>query len=108
MTVPPANDAVIQLAPERVGALDTLNSPVATGPLPSRARLAPPSPGRFVLQVTIDEETHEALHYAQSLLGDSVPSGDLATVIKRAAQALVQVLEKRKFGKCARPRQQKR
>ncbi len=107
MTVPPTNDPVIQLAPERVGAPDTPNSAVEMGPLSSRARLDPLSPGRFALHVTIDEETHEALGYAQSLLGHSLPSGDLATLLKRAAQALVQVLEKRKFGKCARPRLQK-
>jgi 5-methylcytosine-specific restriction endonuclease McrA len=54
--------------------------------------------------VTIDQETHEALRYAQALLGHSLPSGDLAVVLKRAAQALVQVLEKQKFAKsdCSR------
>jgi len=96
------NDPVISLAPERVGALDEANSAVLMGPVSARGKLAPLAPGRFALQVTIDEETHEALRYAQALLGHSVPSGDLAKVLKRAANALVQVLEKQKFAKCAR------
>ena len=107
MTAPPVADFALQLAPERLGPLVTQDSPVGTEPLPSRARLAPLAPGRFALQVTIDEETHEALRYAQTLLGDSVRSGDLAAVLKHAAQTLVEVLEKQKFAKCARPRRQK-
>ena len=73
----------------------------------ARGKLSPLSPGRFALQATVDQETHDALCQAQELLGHSVPSGDLATVIKNAALAYVELLEKKKFAKCPRPRPQR-
>jgi 5-methylcytosine-specific restriction endonuclease McrA len=71
-----------------------------------RAKPAPLSPGRFALQVTVDQETYEQLRYAQALLGHAVPSGDVAEVLRRALHSLVQDLEKRKFAKCDRSRRQ--
>src|ERR1044072_822052 len=44
---------------------------------------------------------------ARELLGHSLPSGDLATVLKNAALAYVQLLERQKFAKCRRPRPQR-
>jgi 5-methylcytosine-specific restriction endonuclease McrA len=77
-------------------------------PLPpsvgSRARLEPLSPGRFALQVTLDQGTYDQLRYAQSLLGHAVPSGDVAEVLKRALDALVDKLEQKKFARSARSR----
>jgi 5-methylcytosine-specific restriction endonuclease McrA len=67
-----------------------------------RARLTPIAAGRYALQVTIDQETFDALGYAKSLLGHSVPSGDLAQVLGHALKALVTRLEKVRFAKCAR------
>ncbi len=90
------------LAPEPVVPSSGSNPPVGVGPLPERARLAPLSPGRYALQLTVDQETHDQLRYAQALLGHAVPSGDLAQVIERALDLLVQKLEQRKFGKSAR------
>ena len=86
----PASPApsAIQLAPEQA----------------VRAKLAPLSPGRFGLQVTVDQDTYDQLRYAQSLLGHAVPSGDVAKVLKRALDSLVEQLEKRKFARCARSR----
>jgi len=107
LTASCAGDPVIQLAPERVGSHVEPNPATSTEPLSSRAKLAPLSPGRFALQATIDQETHDALQYAQALLGHSVRSGDVATVLKRAMQTLVQALEKQKFAKSARSRPQR-
>jgi hypothetical protein len=73
---------------------------------PPRAKLAPLAPDRFALQVTISGTAHDLLREAQALLGHAVPSGDVAQVIERALEALVQKLESRKFAKCARPRPQ--
>jgi 5-methylcytosine-specific restriction endonuclease McrA len=82
--------------------------PLATATAaPPRGRLSPLSPGRFALQATVDQETHDALRQAQELLGHSVPSGDLATVLKNAALAYVELLEKKKFAKCRRPQPQR-
>jgi hypothetical protein len=72
-----------------------------------RARLAPLSPGRFALQFTVDQATHDKLRYAQALLGHALPSGDIAKVFERALDALVNQLEKQKFAKCARSRPQR-
>jgi HNH endonuclease len=69
-----------------------------------RAKLAPLSPGRYALQVTVDQETHQLLRYAQALLGHALPSGDVATVLHRALSELVQKLERQKFAKSARSR----
>ncbi len=81
-----------QLAPGPVAA------PVA------RPKLAPLSPGRFALQLTVDQETYDQLRYAQSLLGHALPSGDVVQVFRRALDALVRELEQHKFAKSARSR----
>ena len=85
------------------------NTPVQMEPLPSHPKLAPLSPGRFALQVTLNQHTYEQLRYAQALLGHALPSGDVAQVLERALVALVEKLEKQKFAKCAqsRPRSSK-
>jgi len=101
----------LQLAPERVVPSIESNTPVPMVPLAQapaeRTRLAPLSPGRYALQVTVDKETYEQLRHAQALLGHAVPSGDVAQVLKRALDSLVRELEKQKFAKCARPRPQR-
>jgi hypothetical protein len=65
-------------------------------------KVAPLSPGRFALQVTLGQGTHDKLRYAQSLLGHSVPSGDLAQVLDRALDSLIAQLEKQRFARSAR------
>jgi 5-methylcytosine-specific restriction endonuclease McrA len=70
----------------------------------SPARVTPLAPERFALQVTLDQETHDLLRQAQALLGHAVPSGNVSEVLKRSLQALVRVLEKRKFAATERPR----
>jgi 5-methylcytosine-specific restriction endonuclease McrA len=92
----------VQLAPERAVASVQVSSPSPVEPLSPRARIAPLSPERFALQVTITGTAHDLLRQAQALLGHTVPSGDVAQVIERALEALVQKLEKQKFAKCAR------
>ncbi len=59
--------------------------------------VAPLSPERFALQVTIGQGTHDKLRYAQALLGHAVPSGDVAAVLDRALDELIGALERRKF-----------
>jgi hypothetical protein len=113
--VEPAAEAVceswLQHAPGHV-VLDVHKVPLAPGnalppetPAPRR-RLAPLSSGRFALQLTLAQETHDKLRYAQALLGHAVPSGDLAQVLDRALDALIARLEQRRFaaGPRSRPR----
>ena len=77
---------------------------VAPGPARAAATVAPLSPERFALQLTIDEATRSKLLRAQALLRHQVPSGDLAEVLDRALDALLEKVEARKFGKVANPR----
>jgi hypothetical protein len=104
----PGPGAQAELAPEPVGARpgrgpDQLVPEPVAAPA-ARPRVAPLSAERFALQVTISQETRDKLRYAQALLGHAVPSGDLAEVLDRALDALVERLEKRKFGAGSRPR----
>jgi hypothetical protein len=75
----------------------------AEGPPAPRTRLAPLAPERYGLQVTIAKSTHDKLRYAQGLLGHAIPSGDVAQVLDRALDALIERLEKRKFAATDRP-----
>ena len=73
-----------------------------------RPRLTPLAPRRFALQLTMSQELHDKLRYAQELLGHQVPSGDLAEVLERALDALIPRLEKRKFAATDRPHHARR
>jgi len=66
--------------------------------------MQPTAPQRFALQVTIDDELHEDLCYAQDLLSHELPAADVAAVLKMAVKALVTQLEKRRFAATDRPR----
>jgi 5-methylcytosine-specific restriction endonuclease McrA len=74
---------------------DTCNTRPA--PAPPQAEGAAP-PERFLLQLTIGTSTRDKLRYAQALLSHAVPSGDVASVLDRALDALITQLEKRKAG----------
>lgn len=80
----------------------------APGPVPVTtpshpARVAPLSPGRFELRVTLDETAHEHLRRAQELMSHAVPSGDAAVVVARALETLVRRLERRVCAATTRP-----
>jgi 5-methylcytosine-specific restriction endonuclease McrA len=64
----------------------------------------PLSPHRFALQVTIEQSTHDKLCQAQALLGHQLRPGDMAELLDRALDALIDRLEKRKFAATDRPR----
>ena len=46
------------------------------------------------MQVTLDAETHELLRDVQALLGHTVPSGDLAGVLRESLRLAKQALER--------------
>jgi 5-methylcytosine-specific restriction endonuclease McrA len=82
----------------------TVEAPLAP-PFPAdRPTMKPLASQRFALQVTIDEETQEALQYAQDLLSHELPAGNVAAVLKMALEALIPELEKRRFAATERPR----
>ena len=69
-----------------------------------RAKLTPLTPERFAWQVTVPRNTNDKLLYAQQLLGHAVPKGEIAEVLDRALDSLIEKLEKRVFAASSRPR----
>ncbi len=91
---------------EREVAQVTLSAPgrIEDEPAAAPARLAPLAPERFALQVTIEGATRDKLMRAQALMRHQVPSGDLAQIIDRALDALLDRVEQRRQGKVMKPR----
>ena len=101
-------------APERVGMTEPLHlgsmpaalaAPAAPSAPPAPpTRVKPLAPQRFALQVTIEQSTREKLRHAQNLLGHRVSAGDIAQVLDLALSALIEKLERSKFGATSKPR----
>lgn len=64
----------------------------------------PLAPGRFKLQLTINQSTRNKLEQLCDLLGHQVPKGDVAAIVERAFDALLDQIHKRKTGITAKPR----
>jgi hypothetical protein len=73
-------------------------------PVQKRARVAPLAPQRFAVHMTIDQETHDLLQYAQQLLSHQIAAGDVPAVFARALKALIVQLEKQKYAATEKPR----
>ena len=78
-------------------------APLALTPAP-RASVAPLSPDRYKLQVTIGAGTLDKLRCAQDMLGHAIPSGEEAAVLDRALTVLLLELAKTKFASTPNPR----
>jgi HNH endonuclease len=74
--------------------------------LPQRrpAVVAPLTPERYKIQMTVSRETHDKLRRVQDLLRHQVPDGDPAVVFDRALTLLLQDLERKKLAAAQRPR----
>ena len=70
----------------------------------SPARVVPLSPGRFGVQFTMSQNARDHYEYASTLLSHQLPKADLATVTEMAYAALVEKLERKKFGVTRKPR----
>lgn len=88
------------LSPAVVDEAAVGNDAQATPParLPARSVIAPLSPERYKLQITMSQETHDKLRQLQSLMRHSIPSGDVGLIIDRALTCLLQDLLRRKTG----------
>jgi len=111
--VPARVQPVVEQLSARTVAFDTTELPAAPAPgveapVPPRPNVAPLSPQRFALQLTMGQSMHDKLRYAQALLSHQIPTGDVTQVLERALDALVLQLEKRKFAATARPRPDRR
>jgi hypothetical protein len=78
----------------------SLYAPQIESPPPGTAPavLEPVSKEHSAFQVTIPRETEEKLRRLQDLLRHTIPDGDLAKIVDRAADALLVQVERRKIG----------
>jgi 5-methylcytosine-specific restriction endonuclease McrA len=106
-----SSDPDQRLASESPGLrLSSRPDPVALPDSPAKAtgkrlgHVAPLSPRRFKVEITIGEETHDTLRQLQNLLSHQIPSGDPALVIERALEDLLKKTLKTKTAMTDRPR----
>jgi 5-methylcytosine-specific restriction endonuclease McrA len=108
----PAENAApaLALSPGTVDAMPVTSAAVLPPPIASAAhvavsppRVTPLAPQRFALQVTIAQETRDKLRRAQELLGFAVGPNEVAEVLDRALDALLERLEKRRGATHVRP-----
>ena len=92
------------LAPERVAPERTVPPTVQMAPAVAQRRVAPLSPGRYELRLTISQTLHDKIKRAQELLGHAVPSGDYAEILERALDELIARQEKLQFATTEKPR----
>jgi len=104
----PSSTAAQSLSPGTAVPLDDAKVRAHEVPLSPPTRVAPIAPERFALQVTLMKSTHDKLRRAQELLSHSLPSGDIATVLDRALDVLVEKLEKRRHAVTSRPSTRRR
>lgn len=71
----------------------------ATRPRQPSSIVEPLSPGRYRVQFTADAELKQRIELARDLLRHAVPQGDLATIIGRALELLIESTLRRRFGK---------
>jgi len=76
-------NVVEQLVPEPVAPEKGVPIAVFMVPPTPQRRVAPLSPGRFELKLTISQELHDKLKRAEELLGHAVPSGDIPRLLER-------------------------
>jgi hypothetical protein len=67
-------------------------------------QLQPLSESRYRIQLTASATLRDKLEHARALMSHQNPSGDLAIVVEKALDLLVEKLEKTQLGKTERPR----
>ena len=66
--------------------------------------VAPVAPKRYLVRMTVSDETHRKLERARDLLRRQIPDGDPAGVFDLALTALIEKAERTKFAARKRPR----
>ena len=67
-------------------------------------KVEPLAGDRYLLRVSLSATGHDNLRRAQDLMRHSPSSGDVAAVVERALELMIEDLERRKFARTARPR----
>lgn len=106
LTLEPTAPA-IKISDSAAKALSTLPAlppptPVLSPP-PRPPVVAPLSPERYKIQITVDAEARDLLRQAQDLMRHTLPSGDPAAIISRALRVLVDDLLRKKTAATSRP-----
>jgi hypothetical protein len=70
----------------------------------SRPVVAPLGPRRYLLKLTISEETHHSLQRLRGLMRHAIPDGDPSEIIGRALTLLLEHVEQQKSALTDRPR----
>ncbi len=82
----------------------TRPAPLAlAGASPRRSVVAPIAPTRYLVRITVSEETHRKLERARDLLRHQIPDGDPAAIVDLALTVLIEQAERTKFAATARP-----
>jgi hypothetical protein len=76
----------------------------APPPTAHRPVVAPLSPERYRVQVTVGREAHDDLRALQDLVRREIPDGDAAVIVARALKLLRQEVEKKAFAATSKPR----
>ena len=106
--ISPLPSPTLSIEPGGPGPVGTLTERRAPGRVEAPPKVAPLSPQRYELQLTIAESTRDKLRYAKELLSHRIPSGDLAEVLDRTLDIAIHQLEKSKFAATSRPRRSSR
>ena len=77
-------------------------------PTPPRPVIAPLTPERYHVGMTVSKETHDKLRRAQALLCREIRNGDAAAIFDRALDALLEKVEKKKLAATDSPRPPRR
>lgn len=106
--VPPSrNLASESVQSETTSAESSVQNQNMGSPRHVAAVIAPLTPERYKVQITISRDTHEKLRKAQDLLRHVVPNGDPAVIFDRALTLLLGHLESRKLVRVGRPRNER-
>ena len=74
---------------------------------PRRPTVAALSPGRYKVEFTADDETHQALRQLQELMRHQVPNGDVGAIMKEALLSLLKQVKREKLAQVKEPRKRK-
>ena len=70
----------------------------------ARASSTPLRPGRYKVELTAEQALHDKLEQLRSLLRHQVPDGDLAIIVERAVDLLLDKTVKQRFAQTRAPR----
>ena len=106
LTPSPTDRETRELVPEPVQNVVKPACPLSLDRMtePDPAKVTPLAPQRFGLQVTIDAQTQQLLQDVRALMGHTIPSGDLAAVLRESLRIAKQALEKRRYAETCQPR----